>query len=704
MPDTTFFRLLKTSIDDKGETLAAQITALNAAAQPEETFFLDTAQFTQIPGCPFAYWAPEFVFRVFRDYPRFEGNDRTAKRGPSSGDDFRRVRAWWEVAPDTIDRYTRWVPFSKGGSFSPYHFDIHLLVDWDEQRFTYRDFYGRPGREISKLEACGYFFQPGISWPRRPHRRVSFRVLPAGCIFSENGPTMFCSPGEHFTVLALANSSLFRWLASLSMGRGTEGSQTKTFEVGTIQRTPFPPEMDGARTQLAALAREAHDLQRDRDRSDKITHAFCLPGLVQQRKSDSLLQASLALEAEAQAAQARLSAIQAEIDDLVFDLYGLSDADRALVRAEMGQELAIDDSQLTIDEPAAGIENRQSAIENRTPVDEDEEATPPEDLPARVQNLLMWCVGVAFGRWDVRMALDPTLLPALQGPFEPLPRCAPGALVGIDGLPPSRTEEIAPESWLRARENVLDLPAMDEGRRTNDDGEAGQSSFVYGQSSIAWDGILVDDPTHPADIVTRVRGVLSLLWGDRAGIIEREACERLGFKSLRDYFRDPRKGFFPFHIKRYSKSRRKAPIYWLLQSERRNYAIWLYYHRLDKATLYAAGRDYADAKVALEEARLEELRQGLEGLGGSARRQREREIEGQQKLVAEVTEFRRKLDAVALLNLPPDLNDGVVISIAPLWDLVPWKEAEKTWKKLVAEEYAWSTMAKQMREKELTTQ
>jgi hypothetical protein len=34
--------------------------------------------------------------------------------------------------------------------------------------------------------------------------------------------------------------------------------------------------------------------------------------------------------------------------------------------------------------------------------------------------------------------------------------------------------------------------------------------------------------------------------------------------------------------------------------------------------------------------------------------------------VAEVTEYRRKLDAVALLNVPPDLNDGVVISIAPL--------------------------------------
>ena len=63
---------------------------------------------------------------------------------------------------------------------------------------------------------------------------------------------------------------------------------------------------------------------------------------------------------------------------------------------------------------------------------------------------------------------------------------------------------------------------------------------------------------------------------------------------------------------------------------------------------------------------------------------REREIERQQRLVAEVIEFRDRLDRLALLNLPPDLNDGVIISIAPLWELAPWREAQRTWEKLIA--------------------
>lgn len=99
--------------------------------------------------------------------------------------------------------------------------------------------------------------------------------------------------------------------------------------------------------------------------------------------------------------------------------------------------------------------------------DEDDEPAPPEDLPARVQNLLMWCVGVAFGRWDARMALAPTLLPPLQGPFDPLPRCAPGALVGTDGLPPANAVTIVPEAWLRARKNVLDIPPTTGQPETN---------------------------------------------------------------------------------------------------------------------------------------------------------------------------------------------------------------------------------------------
>ena len=51
--------------------------------------------------------------------------------------------------------------------------------------------------------------------------------------------------------------------------------------------------------------------------------------------------------------------------------------------------------------------------------------------------------------------------------------------------------------------------------------------------------------------------------------------------------------------------------------------------------------------------------------------------------------------------LDPDLNDGVVLNIAPLWELVPWKEAKNYWEELLEGKYEWSSIGKQLREKGL---
>ena len=698
---TTFFRLLKTPVDAKGDVLAAQVAALNAVSPPpalgEEagpvlstaegvranTFTVDPAAFANIPSSPFAYWVGNPVRQLFARFPRFECDGRTAKAGLCTGDDFHFIRSLWEVPVEAISN-GRWKLFAKGGDYSLYYSDPHLVVDWEQDgaeiKSGARD--GTlPGARPQNVE---YYFRPGLTWSLRTTSGLSVRALPAGCIFGHKGPSAFLpnnDPDELLALLAVMNSVPFEALIKLQLGAATAAA--RSYEVGVIQRTPIPTLTNHAtRNTLAALARQAHDLQRERDRTNETIHAFCVPGLARYRER-SLCEAARILDTEEQATQARLAAIQSQIDGLVFDLYGLSAADRELIRREMGESAnqRISESanqqigESANEHDAAGITHHALRIADD---DTDDETPPaPEDLVTHVQNLLMWCVGVAFGRWDVRKALDPALLPPLGGPFDPLPRCAPGALVGSDGLP--------------ARQDTPPVP-LSPGLPV--------SLSPCPSIPIAWDGILVDDPTHPSDVVARVRGVLALLYGEQADAIEREACEVLGLRALRDYFRDPRQ-FFAFHIRRYSKSRRKAPIYWLLQSEKRNYALWLYCHRLTPATLYAAGRDYADAKVALEAGRLEELRQGLERLAGGTRKRREQEIERQQRLVAEVTDFRSHLDAVALRNLPPDLNDGVLISIAPLWELVPWKEAKKTWDNLVAGEYLWSTMAQQMRKRGL---
>jgi hypothetical protein len=215
-------------------------------------------------------------------------------------------------------------------------------------------------------------------------------------------------------------------------------------------------------------------------------------------------------------------------------------------------------------------------------------------------------------------------------------------------------------------------------------------------------GILVDDYNHQSNIVRRVREVLELIWQKRAEAVENEACEILGVTELSEYFRKSGKGgFWGDHVTRYSKSRRKAPIYWLLQSSKRNYALWLYYHRLDKDILFKALVNYVEPKIQRESNRLDEMRQQRQTTGASGKgiKKIDKDIERQDDLISELRDFEDKLRRVANLHLEPDLNDGVLLNIAPLHELVPWKEAKSCWDELLEGEYEWSSIGKQLQRK-----
>ncbi len=282
-------------------------------------------------------------------------------------------------------------------------------------------------------------------------------------------------------------------------------------------------------------------------------------------------------------------------------------------------------------------------------------------------DLTSYIVGAVLGRWDIRFATGEKSRPELPDPLAPLPICVPGMLKGDDGLPLTH----APLSY--------PLP-------------------------IDGDGVLVDEADHDDDIVHRVRNVLEVIWKDRADFIEREACEILGVKELREYFRKPGKGgFWDDHISRYSKSRRKAPIFWLLQSSKKNYALWFYYHRLDKDLLFKALVNYVEPKIRLETSRLETLRSQKAAAGESGKEAKRiaKEVERQDDFLSELRDFEDKLRRAADLHLEPDLNDGVVLNIAPLHELVPWKEAKNYWEELLAGQYEWSSIGKQLRQKGL---
>jgi hypothetical protein len=637
---TTFLRVL--SADDKAAALLAAIHDPENA-QGKQRFEVDPASFTSVPRSPFAYWVSERVRRLFVRGHLFESDGRTAKCGMGTLDDFRFLRLHWENG--VLSRRERWRPFAKGGAFSAYYADVFLVVRWCSDGAEVKTFVeAKVGSASRKVQATDFYFRPGLTWPRRTNG-LSFRALPTGCIFADKGPAAFVDDDRHDELLALAaiaNSAAFGLLVAVQLAR-THLAQS--FEVGLIQTTPVPRLAPVDRATLAGLARRAWSVKRSLDTRAETSHAFSLPGLLQV-VGGSLADRAAAWVERVAAAEVDLGSIQGQIDERCFDLYGIEEADRQAIEGS-GQGSVFSDQAETTDH---GLVNTQHPAAEHDTDEASDDPMATTDLSSLTAELLSWCVGVAFGRFDVRLATGARALLNEPEPFDPLPICSPGMLQNADGLPPR------PD----------DVPATYPFR-------------------IPWYGVLVDDVNHPLDIERRVRELIRIIWKDRAETIETEACEILGVKSLREYFRKPT-GFFAGHLKRYSKSRRQASIYWPLSTASGTYTLWIYYHRLTDQTLYACVNDFVQPKLNDLERDISRLRD----------EKRTRDLQAAAALQAELEDLKQELLAWAP-RWKPDLNDGVMITACPIWRLFrlpKWRrDLEACWKKLEAGDYDWAHLA-----------
>ncbi len=615
-------RALRLAINDRGIVM-------------EQTRFeVDPEDFRRVPRSPFSYWVGTAVLASFRAHRALESDGRVARITNPVGDNFRFLRTAWEMpASDhgASPSQRSWLPFSKGGRHQAFYADTHLVADWEPSVCSFRGFLGTTHRPLVKPASLAFFFRPGLTWPARSQSGLSLRVMPAGCIFGGKGPAAFVpkdDPNELLTLLAIMNSLAFRALVDIQMAFGS-------YEVGVLQRTPVPATSTRDQTHLAALARRSWSLLRLLDTSTEHSHAFVLPALLQ-TEGNLLADAAQYWVARIAEAESELHRLQTEIDDCCFELYGLDGADRKEIERRLG-----------------GVATGREVGERET--EEEDAETPKAEARSLVASLISWTVGVAFGRFDLRLVTGERLAPDEPEPFDPLPVCSPGMLTGGDGLP----LDAPPAGY------AIDIPR---------------------------DGILVDDAGAGRDLVATARRIFNPIFDDPATRWE-EAAEILGDRGLALRAWVARE-FFELHIKRYSKSRRKAPIYWQLATPSTSYSAWLYYHRFTRDTLFCLLNDQIAPKLQHEERKLTSLTQEA---GPNPAASQRKAIDAQASFFAELRAFRDEVARVAPL-WNPNLNDGVLLNFAPLWRLVPqhrsWQnQCKKAWNKLCKGDYDWAHLA-----------
>jgi hypothetical protein len=223
------------------------------------------------------------------------------------------------------------------------------------------------------------------------------------------------------------------------------------------------------------------------------------------------------------------------------------------------------------------------------------------------------------------------------------------------------------------------------------------------------DGLMVIQRDHPDDLAARVIAILAVIHGDtESGRIVRTVSGGSG--DLRDalaaYLRAP---FFKAHVKRY----RKRPVYWLLQSPKQNYSIYLFHERgtdqtlaLLQGTRYLGGRSFQLKQQQDEANRREAVAEGREKA-----KWRKQALDLAEEL-ADLEALDQAITATnnesivdgegkpATTRWVPEFDDGVLLNAAPLYRLTPaWKKADpkldvgKAWKALKDGEFPWAKTA-----------
>jgi hypothetical protein len=175
---------------------------------------------------------------------------------------------------------------------------------------------------------------------------------------------------------------------------------------------------------------------------------------------------------------------------------------------------------------------------------------------------------------------------------------------------------------------------------------------------LAGEGLGPLQANHPEDLAARVAAVLTFVLGGEsaaAEVIEAAVGRGALLAGLRAYLAGP---FLQQHLRRYHG----RPTYWLLQSPRGRFAVYLFHERLTPQTLPRLRQEYLEPQLCRAE--------------------------------ADVAEFARLLDAILQGGYVPHPDDGVLLNAAPLWQLLPaWPAARTAWQCLERGRFDWSETA-----------
>ena len=569
--------------------------------------------FEKIPGSPIAYWASDKIREIFEKNQKL-GEIGEAKQGLATADNNRFLRLWNEVNYNKIgyNMSNSQEALESKKKWFPYNKGGEFRKWYGNQEYLVN--WENDGYEIKNFKNAvirnpSYYFKESISWGLIS-TGSSFRYFPKGFVYDVSGMSYFLEKNQ-FNYLGILNTKIYSDLTKII-------NPTINLQIGDILALPATKIKN---EKFNILVQQNIDISKEEWDSRETSWDFEKLSLIDAKDLKSAYENYCSHWRDK---FVQLHKNEEELNRLFIEIYDLQD--------EMDEKISFDD--ITILKKEANIIQIDNSIPKEFSTESekylyDRGVSLEFNEDELVKQFLSYAIGCIMGRYSINKS----------------------------GLIIANNDDI-----LELSENKFIVKGSDGEIR-----QEIESKFLPDEFGII---PITDEKDFSNDIVEKVKEFIKFVYGeeslkDNLNFI----AEALGNKDnksseeiIRTYFI---KDFYSDHLQRYQK----RPIYWLMNSGKKNaFSCLFYMHRYEPLTVARVRADY----LILYQEMLENKRKFIErqlsddDISAKEKKNIEKQLKELDTLLKELREYANEVKHIAEQKISLDLDDGVNVNYEKL--------------------------------------
>ena len=617
------FVLQNSYTDKKGEYIKLSdfkgaknqpIKTLEAVKNPNCNWRFQAKQkdFEKIPGTPIAYWVSEKMLKTFTEGIILKDLG-ILREGVKTGNNELYIYYWTEICYKDFykkdKKYNKkWFPHHKGGEFRKWYGNNLEVIFWEND-----------GEKIKSLKNSGIsgkemYFKPILSWSKNSSSHFGIRVYRDQLFDSASPAIMLYDTAILEYVLAFLISLGEKYLTFINPSLNTQ--------VGDIGILPL---LTAKNLEIVAnikkLVQQNIDISKEEWDSRETSWDFEKLSLINGKDLKSAYENYCNHWRDN---FVQLHKNEEELNRLFIEIYDLQD--------EMDEKVSFDD--ITILKKEAKIIQIDNTISKNFSSESekylyDRGISLEFNKDELVKQFLSYAIGCIMGRYSINKS----------------------------GLIIANSDDI-----LELSENKFIVKGTDGEIR-----QEIESKFLPDEFGII---PITDEKDFSNDIVEKIKEFIKFIYGeeslkDNLNFI----AEALGNKDnkpaeeiIRTYFI---KDFYSDHLQRYQK----RPIYWLMNSGKKNaFSCLFYMHRYEPLTVARVRADYLIPYQEMLENKRKFIERQLSDDDISAKEKKniEKQLKELDTSLKELREYANEVKHIAEQKIPLDLDDGVNINYEKL--------------------------------------